>query len=343
MSRKNENIDLSIIIPAYNAEPFIERCLNSIYTLNWDEHSFEVIVVDDCSTDCTLQKLNYYASSKENMQVFHQQNNQRQGAARNRGLKLAKGQYVIFVDADDIVLPDLVGALKYALSTETQATICNYDVVTSYNGEIEHRRLNAPCGIVYSGYEFLEQIYNTSFCCCPINYLWDRDFLVSTEAFFIEGRRMEDIDWIEKTLAKVKSIACAQQVIYKVIGHDQSTTRTTDIGTISDWLHFCCRRLEFAESLKDKLPRYYQKIIDDTPRFVINNTRFRLLTRFSCKELHQIYARAEKKSIKFLRGYNCWPLSTRVFLSFPVLTQILAFIIYPMAESSRIIYRKIHY
>lgn len=329
---------LSIIIPAYNAESFILRCLCSIYSLSLMEEDFEVIVIDDCSTDNTLQLVKDYAMSHSNMRVLTQLQNHRQGAARNIGLKSATGKYIMFVDADDIVESGLIDALILALNLHPQVLLCNYDVQRKEN-EIEHRILNCQEKVSYNGSDFLEEIYDTYFCTCPINYLWDRCFLLSTNILFVEERRMEDIDWIEKTLFRAHSIMYYRRVIYKVIGHEQSTTRTIDVGTVADWLHFSYRRLFFAEQFKQKLPQYYNKVLEDTSRIVINKTRIRLLTRFSCNEIRQIYGRAEKESLLFLKKKYTWPLSTQVFLSFPILTQGLSLIVYPIAENSRKIFR----
>ena len=72
-----------------------------------------MIVVDDCSTDNTLDALNDYASKHSNMVVLHQEVNQRQGAARNRGIDVAKGEYIAFCDADDtIVANGVMNALR---------------------------------------------------------------------------------------------------------------------------------------------------------------------------------------------------------------------------------------
>lgn len=334
---------LSFIIPAYNASSTVVRTLDSIYNLPLKEDEFEVIVVDDCSTDNTLAILQDYASKQKNMLVLHQEQNHRQGAARNRGLKLAKGQYIMFVDADDVVEKGLIPALTKIEERQCQVLICDYDWQLLKTNEIEHRTLNCDSGVAYDGIYFLENLYDTRFCSCPINYIWSREFLLHTGVSFIEDKRMEDIDWIEKVLLYAPSIIYEHEVIYKVIGHEQSTTHTTDVGTIADWLHFCYRRIDFAESIRDKLPKYYQKVMEDTPRFVVNNTRFRLLTRFSPRKIHRIYARTGKESISFLRRYDCWPLSTKVFISIPILTQLLALLLYPIAESARIIYRKIRY
>ena len=93
---------ISTIIPVYNAEKYIARCLDSILTQGIEEQ--EIICVDDGSTDNSLKILRDYERSHENIHVLTQQNSYA-GVARNNGLLAAKGEYVHFMDADDYVLP----------------------------------------------------------------------------------------------------------------------------------------------------------------------------------------------------------------------------------------------
>ena len=91
----------SIIIPCYNSSQTIFRCLDSAYALPVDETEFEVIVVDDCSMDGTVQTIESYAGNHSNLVLLVQPENNRQGAARNRGVSIAQGKYILFLDSDD--------------------------------------------------------------------------------------------------------------------------------------------------------------------------------------------------------------------------------------------------
>ena len=83
---------VSFIIPAYNAADTIVRCLESIYGLSLKRDEFEVIVIDDCSTDNTCEIVSKYQSQHPNITLLKQPKNNRQGAARNRGVKVAEGE-----------------------------------------------------------------------------------------------------------------------------------------------------------------------------------------------------------------------------------------------------------
>lgn len=103
--------DLSIIIPAYNVESYIGRCLSSIYQSTSDESSFEVLVIDDGSTDNTLLVANELSTSHTNMRVI-QKSNGGVSTARNMGIEESIGKYIMFVDADDW----LVGGVSQLIS-----------------------------------------------------------------------------------------------------------------------------------------------------------------------------------------------------------------------------------
>ncbi len=330
---------LSFIIPAYNASSTIVRTLDSIYTLPIEKKEFEVIVVDDCSTDDTLSILHNYASKQENMRVLYQEQNHRQGAARNRGLREAKGQYIMFVDADDRVEIGVCEAINRANKKCVDILVCDYD--WQINNEYIHRHMSYNAeGLIFSGKDFLESFYDVVFNTCPINYLWSRSFLQKVNLPFIEDRRMEDIDWIERHIDMASTISYVPIIIYTVIGHPESTTHTTNIGTISDWLHFSHRRYEFAEEQKDELPQYYTKVIQDTPRFVIGNTRLRMLSNFSPRQIHDVYKSIGEETLLTLRRYQ-WPWQAKLFINYPKLELISISVLHPISKLGRIIVRKL--
>ena len=103
-----EEIKFSIIIPVYNCEKYIERCVNSI--LSQDYKNIEIIIIDDCSEDQTRVVLEKY-NDNSNIKIFSTPTNSRQGAARNIGLEHAVGNYILFVDADDFITDNILGKI----------------------------------------------------------------------------------------------------------------------------------------------------------------------------------------------------------------------------------------
>lgn len=126
-------IKISVIIPVYNAEHYLPECLNSVLKQSLNE--IEIICVDDGSKDASLEILNQYACNDNRIKIL-QQKNQYAGVARNNGMKIAKGKYVAFLDADDYYLE---GALLnlYQLAEKNnldfiKGSFCNLDVTNNF-------------------------------------------------------------------------------------------------------------------------------------------------------------------------------------------------------------------
>jgi len=94
---------ISVIVPVYNAERYISRCVDSILKQTYSD--WELLLVDDGSKDNSLAILNDYGKKDSRIRTFHQEN-AGAGAARNVGLENAIGDYIVFIDSDDFVEPD---------------------------------------------------------------------------------------------------------------------------------------------------------------------------------------------------------------------------------------------
>ena len=92
---------ISVIIPVYNVEKYLPKCLDSL--INQTLSDIEIICINDCSTDNSLEILEEYASKDERIKIIDLKENQGAAAARNKGLEIAKGEYLGFVDPDDYV------------------------------------------------------------------------------------------------------------------------------------------------------------------------------------------------------------------------------------------------
>lgn len=127
---------VSVIVPIFNAEKSIKRSIESILNQIYD--AFELILIDDGSTDSTLNICKYYAKNDNRVKIIHK-NNGGVSSARNLGLAKAIGKYVAFVDADDWVGPEYLNNLVSAAETEDADIVINYaDVYLQGKGEKEN-------------------------------------------------------------------------------------------------------------------------------------------------------------------------------------------------------------
>lgn len=118
----NDKIRLSIIVPVYNAEPYLERCLQSIYGQEY--HDYEVILVDDGSTDASPVMCDNMSGQDSRFVTIHKSNGG-VSSARNEGLEIAKGEYIMFLDSDDALLPCALEDIMETVSGE-DIVICGY-------------------------------------------------------------------------------------------------------------------------------------------------------------------------------------------------------------------------
>lgn len=142
---------VSIIVTAYNYDRYIERAVRSCLDQSLSKSNYEIIVINDCSTDNTRQILENY---KDEIRLYNLDKNIGLAAARNLGVKKAKGQFVVFLDADDYVQRDLLLIEKTFLSENNSldAVSTDYYLVDQRGTHIEH--INAEvkpiaCGIMF--------------------------------------------------------------------------------------------------------------------------------------------------------------------------------------------------
>ena len=181
---------LSVVVPFYNAEPHIERCLYSLVNQNINYTDYEIILIDDGSTDYGIKIAEDFKNSHENVFIYSQYN-QGLGATRNRGIELAKGDYIYFIDADDyLAFNTLDIILKHA--EELDLELLGFDTVATEKIDLftskttkrvyETTVLKGVDFLVGYKYHRLEAWW----------YIIKRDYLLKTRFKFEEGKFMED-------------------------------------------------------------------------------------------------------------------------------------------------------
>lgn len=139
------DIFLSIIIPVYNVEQYLKDCLSSILSQKFEQ--YEIILVDDGSNDSSSEICDEYASIYENIIAVHQ-TNQGVSSARNKGVSLAKGKYIHFIDADDTIEPDTYIKNIPILQANTNIDILSFPINFHRGKEIERKYIHQA---IYKG------------------------------------------------------------------------------------------------------------------------------------------------------------------------------------------------
>ena len=147
-----KNFLVSVIIPVYNSDKFIGRCLRSLKNQTLNKKNYEIIVVDDCSKDCSLNELKKHKST--NIKLIKNKKNLGLSASLNTGIKAAKGTLVVRVDSDDWVHEDFLNILStfLFLNKNLDAVSCDY-ALTDVNEKILRvencQKKPIACGIMF--------------------------------------------------------------------------------------------------------------------------------------------------------------------------------------------------
>ena len=164
---------VSFILPCYNVGKYIADCLDSIYTQDIPEERYEVICVNDCSSDNTHEVIASIQRKHSNLLLLDQPRNMYSGAARNRGLEVAKGDYIWFVDADDKIKPNVLSfLLNTAYSDDLDILLFNYDEFKDGSEDIMGHGDIFRDSQVMSGNEFVEKEFNCHLS--QLSLLWLR-------------------------------------------------------------------------------------------------------------------------------------------------------------------------
>lgn len=210
-------MNISIIIPVYNAKDYIIDCLKSVSSQIF-VGCIECILVDDCGTDNSIVLAKEYIVTYDGpvcFTILHQDHNQGPSAARNRGIREAKGEYVFFLDADDLISEDCI-SLLYSLAREHDLDYVQgmYHCDENYNMPVyESQDCNRPYTVRKKIKKML--LDYTYIPYTPHNRLVRRQFIVDRGLFFPEKIKVrEDFYWMFFMAKNVERMALCDKVTY---------------------------------------------------------------------------------------------------------------------------------
>ena len=256
-----ENPVVSVIVPVYNVEQYLPQCLDSI--VNQTLKNIEIICVNDSSTDNSLNILNHYAEKDPRIKVVTQPNGGA-GAARNRGLSLAAGKYLSFLDSDDFFEPDML-ELAYNKAVCDKADFVVFQSDQYYTDRKEFvsvpwtlREKEIPPYTPFNHRQMTDNIFKV-FVGWAWDKLYDREFVEKNHLRFQEQRTSNDMLFVFSGVAVAKRIS----VVKKVLAHQRrdakdslSKTRENSWHCFYDALSALRDRLK-SEGLYDELENDY--------------------------------------------------------------------------------------
>ena len=245
-----ENLPLiSVIIPVYNVEQYLEECVNSVLTQTYK--NIEIILVDDGSTDSSGSMCDSFSSENKNICVVHQKNGGL-SAARNTGLSYAKGEYVYFLDSDDYIAEDALEKLCF-LAEKDSSDIVFFDAHSFLHESDEEIKQNYKRKNVYntkSGIEIFEEMQKNGEFHSSVPLLFIRKKLFADNAIdFITDIYYEDMAFTFEALCLAKQVSqCAESLYFRRYRNNSIMTSAKNIKYFNSIVILYKHVLHFIEN-----------------------------------------------------------------------------------------------
>lgn len=223
----NHNSKISIIVPVYNVEHELSRCVDSI--LNQSYTNIEVILVDDGSTDRCPSICDAFVMKDRRVRVIHKPNGGL-SSARNAGLREASGEWILYVDSDDYILNDSCERL-IAVGAKYDCDIVSADAIREFNGGREYMVHGSLAdGKCYPSRDFIIKTVKPCEWYAPawLN-LYKRSFLIENNLFFVEGLLHEDMEMQPRVFLAAKTVAYCAYPFYRYVDRASSIMNASKV------------------------------------------------------------------------------------------------------------------
>lgn len=310
---------ISIVIPVYNMEKYIRRCLDSVISQTYT--NLEIILIDDGSKDLSPAICDEYANRDTRIKVIHKQN-EGVSIARNIGLKACTGNYVAFVDSDDYIMPDMYrNMLKCLKDNKVEICVCQWQyVLDDGTFSINQKDIDNSIYGLKSSYEFEHYLYRGNYengvVCSPWNKLFSRKAI---DGVIFQGDICDDEEVNDKVNSKNYDVFIIPNQYYMYCQNRQSITNQK----------FSSKRLKFLDVLRQRRALFFsdEYIVKETEKLFCN---IYIEYYFKCENneivMPQEYYSVFKEMLNSLIGKNVgikFYLRMYLFVVSPVLYKIV--------------------
>lgn len=221
-------VRLSVVIPVYNGEKCLPTLIESLRAQDVSPEEYEILFVDDCSTDASVSLIEQYAKELPNIRWVNHNRNQRLATTCNTGLDHAKGAYLWFVDQDDRIEPNSMGLLlQKAESQKLDLLLFNFRRMNQ-NGEVVASPKVFEDADVMDGVSFISKYFPTNFDDYLLGYRWralfSKEYLEKKGIRFIDGMMYDDTTILFKSIIYAKHVASLSGYYYYYCVNDASIT-----------------------------------------------------------------------------------------------------------------------
>lgn len=231
----NKNIKVSVIVPVYNTELYLERCLNSI--LNQTFKDIELIIVNDNSNDNSHKIIETFINENNNIKYIDNKENKGVSNCRNEAIKISSGEYILFIDSDDYLDENMIETMyNEASNNDLDIAMCGY-FVDYEDGNTQNRIINLDENRIYSGYEILSEIlhHKNGVTGHSWNKLIKASILKENNIQYPEHMKIyEDIAFFSRLFPYCKRIKNIKKIFYHYIQRNNSSIKIIDDNIILD-------------------------------------------------------------------------------------------------------------
>ncbi len=322
---------VSFIIPVYNATPFIEKCLNSIFSLDIPEEEMEIICVDDKSTDDTTSVISSIAKKHPSVVLLRHSVNKRQGGGSNTAIKYAHGEYAVFMDQDDeIVKYDLLSQIEHMRKNDIELMIGRAVCVDEKGNKSYWANYPKETPIVTGPQFFRDEMINrVAFGAVWIG-IYKTELLRRTEPF-VENMIYEDTDWCYRCMYNAKSVQYRPVDIY--LYHNNPTSSSHNVTA---------QKLEWRVRLGLRIYFWSQKVEDEKEWVHISSDDFYTwnlrgmshILKMSIKERSKFYKSFSRDEYEIMKSWpsRYWQMK---LIQYPVVSQVLLLFLSPAYRIAR--------
>ena len=286
-------MDLSIIVPVYNVQKYVRTCIESLFRQDLNEDRFEVIIVNDGSTDRSMEMIADIIQQHKNISVINQEN-QGLSVARNKGMAIAKGEYILMIDSDDILIDGSVKPLlEGAFSSKADMIVANFV-------QMNDEEINNLCQQSFNQQATFEvseiagsDLLTADYCRWYWRSIYRKAFLLENHISFVPGILAQDVPFTNECFLKVKKCYRTTWLlnIYRK-GHKSAASHYS-LRRASNTTIAIQKSLELAESLQLSPETRYK---EDEVLYSLFNEHIYAITSGHLKDFAEI-----SKSISFLK------------------------------------------
>jgi glycosyltransferase involved in cell wall biosynthesis len=272
-------VKLSVIVPLYNIERYLDKCIYSLLKQDLAPADYEIIAVDDASPDGSRAVAESFTAANPNIRVITQAN-AGPGGARNRGLDEARGEWVMTVDGDDYLAPNVLGGMIAEMERERLDMLAyDFQGVDEKGAPVDwnylpHPRITDPETI--TGEEY---ILRNEYSVMTHQYVFRRAFIEENRLRMLPHNRHEDDEFTPQAICLARRIRHYPKVVYYYVRREGSTMNTPGLRSLTDTIDAMGGLRRFVRSGQIRDPRvteFFEAKIHALTRYVLDlNKKYR--------------------------------------------------------------------